>query len=444
MKMKSKISIVLLIALLSSMWAVCFATENEIGETIPQEGLYEDVEYLDDYQQYEDLMTDASSEYSQEELKEYYDFYNEEMKKYFNEYEREETVKAKVIDVKPVQERYEFNDYYYSASKYHVQPIKVEIMEGENIGKEFEIGYLLTGDSLGNIEYSELKIGDTIFVGFYTDETTGELVADITNAGANVERLGVIVCIGIMAIILLTIYGGKKGLLTSLIILLALDFSLLLVPIMGYEGNGFVIPGIAFILLLISTMVISRLGLTKKAIKAGGISIVLTLVSWLLLTVATYLTRTVGITFEVAAIAENVVLRNMDFSSLYVITTLIIIAVAIVNVVCNALKRIEESNVEGFNERLEICKPVLNENVIMSVVILLATYIPNHLLLLTNKYTPQELWNAELLVVELVRICVLIISVSLAIPAVVAIKEDERVAVKKTEEMHKEDKKEEK
>ena len=86
MKMKSKISIVLLIALLSSMWAVCFATENEIGATIPQEGLYEDVEYLDDYQQYEDLMTDASSEYSQEELKEYYDFYNEEMKKYFNEY----------------------------------------------------------------------------------------------------------------------------------------------------------------------------------------------------------------------------------------------------------------------------------------------------------------------------------------------------------------------
>jgi len=452
MNTKSRIGIVLLITLLSSMLTVCFATEGEITEPLLNEGtvssgsLYEDIQYIEDYEDYEELMGDTySTEYTQEELKEYYEYYQEEMATYFRDYQREDTVKAKVIEVNPIEERYEFNDYYYSASKFELQPIKVEILEGEHAGEEFEIRYLLTGDSLGNIKYSDLKVGDVIFVGFFVDEETGETFADITNAGANVERLGVTICIGIMAVVLLIIYGGKKGLLTSLIILLILDFCLVIIPTMGFDGQGFVIGGVTFVLLLIATMVITKLGLTKKALKAGAISGGLTLVAWLLLTVANYLTRTVGITFEVAALAENVVLVNMDFASLYVVITMMIAAVAITNVVCSALKKIEESKVEGFNERLEVCKSILNENVLVAVIALIATYIPNQLLLLTNKYTPEEIWNSEILIAELIRICVLISTMALAIPTVVAVKEDEREeALQKNSKKELDNKKEEK
>lgn len=441
MNKKSKIGMIFVVILLFSLWTTCFATEtngitinteNENIETttnnnnygLPSEYENEDIQYIDNYEDYEDL---ANSQYSQDELKGYYESYQEYMKEYFDSYQREETIKARVIEVSPSHEEYEYNEYYYSASKYDIQPIVVEIMEGEHVGEKFDISYLLTGDSLGNIKYSDLKVGDIIFVGFFTDETTGEVYADITNAGANVERLGVVICIGIMALILLIIYGGKKGLLLSLIILLALDFCLVIIPTMGFEGQGFVVGGVSFIALLITTITITKLGLNKKALKAAMISTACVLVAWLLLATANYLTRTVGVTFEIAAIAENVIRGNMNFEHLYMFVTLIIAAVTITNVVANAQKKLDESKVKGFNERLEICKPVLNENILISVITLLVTYIPNHLLLLTNKYTPEELWNAEMLVTELVRIFVVVIATAIAVPVVVAIKEDEKV-----------------
>ena len=437
MNRKSKIGLIVMVTLLFSLWSTCFATEmNESMvdtgnvETntsyddygFPSEYDDEDIQYIGSYDEYEDM---ANSQYSQDELKGYYESYQEYMRDYFDSYKREETIKARVVEVSPAHEEYEYNEYYYSASKYDIQPIVVEIMEGEHIGKKFDISYLLTGDSLGNIRYADLQVGDVIFVGFFTDEATGELVADITNAGANIERLSVVVCIGIIALILLVIYGGKKGLLVSLIILLALDFCLLIIPTMGFEGQGFIIGGISFIALLIATISITKLGLNKKALKVSLISAGCVLLAWLLLATVTYLTRTVGVTFEIAAIAENVIRGNMNFEHLYTIITLIIATVTVTNVVVNAQKKIDESKVRGFNERLEICKPVLNENVLISVVTLLVTYIPNHLLLLTNKYTPQELWNAEMLVTELLRIFIVVIVTAISIPLVVAIKEDE-------------------
>lgn len=440
MNKKSKIGMILVVTLLFSFWTTCFATDvnenvintesesleittNNDNYGLPSEYEDEDIQYIDSYEKYEDI---ANSQYSQDELKEYYESYQEYMREYFNSYQREKTIKARVIEVSPAHEEYEYNEYYYSASKYDIQPIVVEIMEGEYIGEKFDISYLLTGDSLGNIKYSDLKVGDVIFVGLFTDETTGEVYADITNAGANIERLGVVVCIGIMALILLVIYGGKKGLLLSLIILLALDFCLVLIPTMGFEGQGFIVGGVSFIALLIATITISKLGLNKRALKAGLISTGCVLVAWLLLATANYLTRTVGVTFEIAAIAENVIRGNMNFEHLYTLITLIIATATISNVVANAQKKLEESKVKGFNERLEICKPVLNENILISVITLLVTYIPNHLLLLTNKYTPEELWNAEMLVTELVRIFVVVIATAITIPVVVAIKEDEK------------------
>lgn len=428
MKNRKKIALILFVMLVGMIWNVCLATDENITDDLDLQNISgDDGEYINSYEDYENLANDTNTGYSQDELKEYYNSYQDYMKGYYREYQRADSIKARVIEVDEIQEEYEFNDYYYSVSKYKIQPIKVKILEGDHAGEEYAISYLLTGDSLSNIEYAALKKGDVIFVGVSESENGEEVYADITNTGANVERLGVVICIGVVALLLLIIYGGKKGVLSALILLLALDFCLVIVPNMGFDGQGFILGGVAFIVLLIATMVIAKMGFNKKSLVAGVISAVLTLVAWMLIVVADYLTRTVGVTFEVAAIAENVVLGNMNFEHLYIIITLMIAAVTITNVVCQLMKKLEEKNAESVNEKLEVGKEVLNGNILMTVITLLVMYIPNHLLLLTNKYTSREIWNAEILVSELIRIFVVIIVTALAIPttAFATIKEKE-------------------
>lgn len=411
------------VTLFTALWTTSYATNIVDIDSV----VSGDDQYITSYEEYENLLNDTVSEsgYTQEQLKEYYKEYQTYIEDYYKEYERDKTIRARVIDTEPVTEEYEYNDYYYSVSKYEIQPITVKILEGDCKNQEFEIAYLLTGDSLNNVRYSELKTGDIVFVSIIENAETGELEADITNTGSNIERFGIVICIGIIALLLLSIYGGKKGVITALITLLILDFCLVIIPNMGYLGEGFVFGGIALILLLIASISILELGLNIKAARASVISIIVNIAAFILMSVAMYLTRTVGITFEVAAISENILLGNMNFESLYIIITMMIASLAITNVICKVISKLSEEKVEGFSEQLNICKSILGPNVLMIVIALLALYIPNHLLLLTNKYTIAEIWNSEILVTELIRLFVIIISMSLAVPTTIVFNEKE-------------------
>ena len=214
------------------------------------------------------------------------------------------------------------------------------------------------------------------------------------------------------------VYGRKKGLLTILILLLVLDFCLVIIPNMGYDGEGFINGGIAFIVLLTFTNAITKLGLNKKSLVATFVSLGVTCIAVLLLLVANYLTRTVGVTFEVAAVAENVILGNMNFEHLYIIITMIITSMAITNVACKSILKIQETTNASLNKRMDVCKDVLDETALSTVVTLATTYIPNHLLLLTNKYTTAEILNSEILVSELIRIFIVLLAISLTVPVV--------------------------
>ena len=415
---KKLVSLVILTMFIVSS-TICFATNaNKVTELEQNTDAY-----IDSYEEYEQLYNEQETGYNQEQLKAYYNDYQKSIKEYFEEYNRDETVKAKVVKASSVEEVYEIDEYYYSVSKYEFQPITVEILEGEHKGKTFDIDYLLTGDSLNNITYSKLKTGDTIYVGFFTDEETGETYADITNAGSNVERFFVVVIIGIVALALMMIYGGKKGVLATLITILILDFCLLIIPNMGYMGQGFIVGGGILIILLIATISLMKLGLNKNALKASLISLITVAIAAILLSLASNLTRTVGITFEAAAISENVLLGNMNFESLYIIITLIVASLFITKIVCGAFEKITTLNTNDINEKISACKDLMGINVILLTGTLFATYIPNHLLLLTNKYTSVEIWNSELLVCELIRLFVIIISMSLAIPMVAMLDE---------------------
>lgn len=409
-----------------SFYSTCFATDQDVSIETQDSNVSEsgNVEYIGSYEDYENLYNEMSTGYDQNTLKEYYEDYQNYLEEYYNSYTRKITFKAKVIRAESVEEQYEYNDAYYSVSKFEFQPITIEILEGEYKGQKFEMDYLLTGDSLNNIKYSTLKTGDVLFVAVDTDPETGELYADITNTGSNVQRTGIIFCIGLVAAAMLMIYGGKKGVIAALISLLILDFCMVIIPNMAFVGQGFIIGGIILIVLLTALISLMKLGITVNSIKAIIISLILTVATFLLTIVANYLTRTVGTIFEVAAIAENVLLGNMNFEHLYIIMTMIIASAFITNLVCSSISKIEENKAKKFDEKVNVTKELLGSHVLMVVVALFATYIPNHLLLLTNKYTMTEIWNSEILISELVRLFVIIIVMSLTIPTVAFFSEE--------------------
>ena len=199
---------------------------------------------------------------------------------------------------------------------------------------------------------------------------------------------------------------------------------MVIIPNMAFVGQGFIIGGIILIVLLTALISLMKLEITVNSIKAIIISLILTVATFLLTIVANYLTRTVGTIFEVAAIAENVLLGNMNFEHLYIIMTMIIASAFITNLVCSSISKIEENKAKKFDEKVNVTKELLGSHVLMVVVALFATYIPNHLLLLTNKYTMTEIWNSEILISELVRLFVIIIVMSLTIPTVAFFSEE--------------------
>ena len=400
----------------------CFA---ESGETViigSDEDL-SDMNFIESDEDYEKLLSEiqgtndySTSDTDDEELKEYYEQYQEYIKDYYNSYERPQVNSAKVIEAGESKEKYEIVDYY-SVGKYLVQTIKVEILDGEHKGAQISLDYIRTGDSMDNIHFAPLKVGDRIFV-LVEEGNSGELTATITNTWAFVSRSGMVIVFTVIAFLLLIIYGGKKGINTGLISALAIIFSIVIITSFAYLGLGVIGIGVLFILCLILTISMAYLGLTKSTLKANGVSIVMTFFAFVLVWFMSLVTRTAGVTFETAAVAENIILHNINFEHLYYIITLSIASAFITNATCSAIRRIERESSEEFEEKIYVCKDVIISNVVLCVVTMIVLYIPNHLLLVNNKFDMTEQLNSETFISEAIRIISIVICIIMTVPCV--------------------------
>ncbi len=422
---RSFIGILGVMMLLLSIFSVTLATENlgtESGEDT-------NIQYIDNYDDYDEMLNDidSSATYGQDDIKNYFNEYESIIQEYYKEYRSPEVYKARVIVAKEPMEYYDVDEYYYSVAKCEIQPLIVEILEGEHIGEEYKINYqirtttvdMTTGAYVGSVKTATLKAGDTVFVSIFTDEETGEVYADINNKVSATERLGVMVCIAIIVVLVVALYGGKKGVLAMLIGILLLDFCLVIFPNMIFEQQNYSLVTVIAAITLIAMICIVKLGISKKAFKTGVLSAAITAIGVILLFVGNYLTRTTGITFETMFLSENALISYIDFQAVYNLITTIIMAVMVSLVACKVAIQLEKSNSCDFNENLNGCKGVLFEAIIMVTTILFALYIPNQLLLVSNKYTASEVWNSEVMINELIRLFILILMAALTIPTMI-------------------------
>lgn len=444
----------------------CFATDELSISGVEGTETADNVIEIDDPDEALDIY---EGNYSQSDMKNYYREYlkfsrEEDAKRTVNE-----TVKAKVIDVYDVETIY--NMYYYTPYKISYQPIVIEILEGKYKGEKIDTQYALTADTFENIVVSELKVGDRIFVNI-SEEEDGELYVETATYDVSVQRFGWIIALLIIAAIVIIACFGIKGVQNLLLIglIAAMIFGIAL-PVLSTSNKTIIIenssdefpslkeieedPSIAIlekdnngnpskveiviknnnfiwitlisIVVIAAVNIINHVGLGKKAIYAFGVTICMILIATILLFVVEHVTNINGNGFEASIVAENLINKNANFNSLYFLTVLIIATVLISNLVSEIIDK--DYDKKG--------KEVLAKQMNIIAVFAIMLMLPKFFTLNALGYSLKEILNSEMLQIEVIRMLILMISVSLTIPLTEIIKEKINT-VKATEEVEKE------
>ena len=111
--------------------------------------------------------------------------------------------------------------------KDRVQDVKVEIIEGEYIGEEFETTFTLSYDIEGKIQAYELDVGDKVLV-----QLSEDLEGHVTATVQDVVRSGYIIGMFILFLLSIVLVGGKKGVKA----ILGLLYTIILIYLIMIKG----------------------------------------------------------------------------------------------------------------------------------------------------------------------------------------------------------------
>lgn len=377
---------------------------------------------IENYDQIEDLL--AGKELMSDEEK--YEKQMNEFAKAYEESEVEELTKAKVIEASDSEDVYEeYSDGYLF--KFKKQDIKVELLEGEYKGEIVSIVYPLTADMFLNLEIPELNVGDVIYVYPYlgADNTTVE--AEVGNMGTGIERKTGVIILFVVTAILMIVFGKEKGVVSLLIVALIFVLTLLICSEQIYMGTQIILLSLLLATVIIFMMSISKAGLTKDALMISVISM-LVLVFVVVLTYGVdALLKNTGATFDAMFLIETIVKRNIDFHDLFVGSIVLILAVALPNVVAKAWCKCQKADTNDINKLFDASRSAMSGSVEMVAVVLTTLIIPKLLYLYSPrlmssyayKYTTNEILNSDVLVTELIRLCMVLIGMALAVPMTV-------------------------
>ena len=148
--------------------------------------------------------------------------------------------------------------------KDRVQDVKVEIIEGEYIGEEFETTFTLSYDIEGKIQAYELDVGDKVLV-----QLSEDLEGHVTATVQDVVRSGYIIGMFILFLLSIVLVGGKKG-VKAILGLLYTIILIYLIMIKGiFKGDNAIILSVGTSMLVILGTFIIIGGFNKKITTAA-------------------------------------------------------------------------------------------------------------------------------------------------------------------------------
>lgn len=145
-----------------------------------------------------------------------------------------------------------------------VQEVKVEIVEGEYIGEEFDTTYTLSYDIEGKIMAYELEAGDKVLVQL-SEDSEGNVTATVQD----VVRSGYIIGMFVVFLLSIVLVGGRKG-IKAILGLLYTIILIYFIMIKGiFKGDNAIISSIGTSMLVILGTFIIIGGFNKKITTAA-------------------------------------------------------------------------------------------------------------------------------------------------------------------------------
>lgn len=413
---KAIISLLMILMMIFSMTAYATEEMDEFGDITQLEDLTDigEVIQIDNFDDYEALASDQP-EISDDEYEEIYQEQMKELRKFFDEYENEKLTKVKVVKAGESEYIYEmdYTGYLYKMKK---QDVTVNVLEGEYEGKEVKLTYPLIMDSLLNLNVPELKKGDIVYVSLEMDEETEEVAAYATEIGFNVERKAGVIVLGVIAIVLVVVYGKGSGIFSALLILLIITCTLLIYAEQVYLGTEIIVLAMVFAVLFIGMIVISKLGLKKDALYVAGSCILIMMLITLITLGVDGLLRNNGATLESTMLAETIIKGNIDFHFLFVGSIILILSVIIPYVACSVWEKCKETSENDFNTLLDVSKGAMTGKIEIVTAILSVLMISKLLYMYPYKYSTNEILNSDVMVTEFIRLFMCIIAITLTVP----------------------------
>lgn len=355
--------------------------------------------YLDTYEDYLNAIGEVDD---QKLYKQEYEYMIQNAIMSYDLSERVDTVKAKVLSVDKEKEYYS-NDGY-SAYKIKYQPITVQILEGEQKGKTYDVSYILTADTYENLKIKPVKENQTINVIIQGEE------AYATTVDAAVNRFGTVIFLILFTILFVAIYIGKNGFkILPQMILLADLILLIFVPEL-LEGRSILWLTIITSLLYMIVESVIKVGINTKMVATIFTNIAVILITTLVLYWASDIANFSGITYEIVSIVETFPKGTIDFYMLYISSFILMSVIVVSDISCQTVNLY--ANEAEKNAKIKV-KEYVASKLPLIFGILLIMIIPKYLYTLIAQYTFEELINSEMLTTDIVRILFLIISATL-------------------------------
>lgn len=192
-----------------------------------------------------------------------------------------------------------------------VQEVKVEIIEGEYIGEEFETTYTLSYDIAGKIMAYELDVGDKVLVQL-SEDSEGNVTATVQD----VVRSGYIIGMFVVFLLSIVLVGGKKG-IKAILGLLYTIILIYLIMIKGiFKGDNAIISSIGTSMLVILGTFIIIGGFNKKITTAAIGTLGGVVSAGIMALIFNHLAKMSGACEDAIQLSINMSTINFDFRDL--------------------------------------------------------------------------------------------------------------------------------
>lgn len=192
-----------------------------------------------------------------------------------------------------------------------VQEVKVEIIEGEYIGEEFDTTYTLSYDIAGKIMAYELDVGDKVLVQL-SEDSEGNVTATVQD----VVRSGYIIGMFVVFLLSIVLVGGKKG-IKAILGLLYTIILIYLIMIKGiFKGDNAIISSIGTSMLVILGTFIIIGGFNKKITTAAIGTLGGVVSAGLMALIFNHLAKMSGACEDAIQLSINMSTINFDFRDL--------------------------------------------------------------------------------------------------------------------------------